>query len=116
MFNKEEKPKTSPELPASPKVKNFSDEVFLVKNLPSTTTKSKDSETEKPVVADGERRVIDCENQKEVKDKFSQMIEKDSDTGITCVFCDINTYYSLCSKFEKFKSDIRWQNGRVDYK
>ena len=41
MFNKEEKPKFSPELPASPKTKNFADEVFLqvpkpepVKNQP----------------------------------------------------------------------------------
>ena len=34
MFNKEEKPKTSQELPASPKVKNFADEVFLVKDSP----------------------------------------------------------------------------------
>jgi len=116
MFNKEEKPKGVPELPASPEVKNFADEVFLVKDFPSPNAKPKEFETEKLVVADSKRRVIDCKNQKEVKEKFSQMIEKDPDTGITCVVCDINTYYSLCSKFQKFKSDIRWKNGRVDYK
>tara|TARA_R110000824_G_scaffold2020_4_gene9790 strand:+ start:4733 stop:5005 length:273 start_codon:yes stop_codon:yes gene_type:complete len=37
MFNKEEKPKTSPELPASPKVKNFSDEIFLVESSPKSS-------------------------------------------------------------------------------
>jgi len=36
MFKKEEKPKTSSELPASPKVKNFADEVFLVSSDPKS--------------------------------------------------------------------------------
>lgn len=103
MFEKFKNEDTDLEIPA---VKSFG------ANIPVSKPDPKPQEEKKFVG----RRMITSEDQDEVKKKFSKMIEQDPETAISCVSCDINTYYSIASKFPSLKSEIRWQNSKLDYK
>ena len=91
----------------APVVKTFGDGISASVTDPAPEEKSD------PVVG---RRMVTSEDQQEVKDKFKKLMSENSEIPITCISCDIQTYYHLTSVFPKFKSEIRWQNLRLDYK
>lgn len=105
MFGKEFKDEdTDMEVPV---VKSFADGIF---------TSTPEPKPEEQVKAVAGRRVIASEDQEEVRKNFKQLMGEDSDIPITCVSCTIETYYYLISVLPKFKSEIRFEGSRLDYK
>ncbi len=97
----------------APVVKTFGDGISASTPDPEPAPEPEPEEQVKPIVG---RRMITSEDQKEVKKSFSEMIEKDPEIAISCTSCDMYTYYHLCSKYPKVKSEIRFENRKLDYK
>jgi hypothetical protein len=97
----------------APVVKTFGDGISASTPDPEPAPEPEPEEQVKPIVG---RRMITSEDQEEVKKKFKQLMGEDSEIPITCISCNVETYYHLISVLPKYKSEIRWQNLRLDYK
>ena len=119
MFGKESKDEnTDEQIPAVPKSNKYTAKDSDVSKLPEETFKEspkpKTEKVAKKIVMG--RRIIDSQDQKEILIQFNKLIREDADIPITCTSCEIETYYQIASCYRKIKSEIRWQNLRLDYK